>query len=255
MTVRRALAVGLPVAVVMGAFALAEALKALGVLPPFIPAPSSVLAEVQRQPKLLSANLGPTIARAVTGYAIAAAVALGAAAVASLVRVLYAPIYNLGVGIQSVPIIAAAPLLATALGTGPETQIIIAALGAQFPMLVGAMQGFRAADERHRELLHVLSATPRQTFRHLTLPAALPNLFSGFKIAVPAAVLGTITGEWTGAERGIGAMMLYALFSYDIAKVWLSVLIVIGLAAGGYALGALIERLVVYWDTTSELER
>jgi NitT/TauT family transport system permease protein len=251
----RLLPILLPLVVVVACVSVAEWLKQTGSLPAFIPAPSTVLGEIHKNPALFYGNLWPTLTKAATGYGIAAVIALSAAAIASMISALYGPIYNLGVGIQSVPLIAATPLLATWLGTGAETQIVVAALASQFPMLVGAMQGFRAADERHRELLHILSATPRQTFRYLVIPAALPHLFAGLKIAAPAAVLGTITGEWAGAERGIGAMMLYALFSYDTSKVWLSVLAIAGLAGGGYALGALAERLIVFWDQTSELER
>src|ERR1700680_4047756 len=115
-------------------------------------------------------------------------------------------------------------------------------------MLVGTMQGLQAADARQRELMHVLAASPVQTLRYLLVPSALPYLFAGFKIPAPAAGLGAITAEWAGADRGVGAMMLYALFSYDTPKVWLSVLLTCLLAAGFYAIWALIERGVVYWD-------
>jgi ABC-type nitrate/sulfonate/bicarbonate transport system permease component len=132
-------------------------------------------------------------------------------------------------------------------------QIIIAALACQFPMLVGTMQGLQAADERQRELMHVLSASRMQTLRFLLIPSAAPYLFAGFKIAAPSAVLGAITAEWAGADSGVGAMMLYALFSYDTPKVWLSVLLTCLLAAGGYGLVALVERLVVHWGPGVEL--
>ncbi len=92
---------------------------------------------------------------------------------------------------------------------------------------------------RQRELMHVLSASRTQTLRYLLIPSALPYLFAGFKIAAPSAVLGAITAEWAGADRGVGAMMLYALFSYDTPKVWLSVLLTCLLAAGGYGLWSL----------------
>jgi ABC-type nitrate/sulfonate/bicarbonate transport system permease component len=251
----RLITVGLPLLVVTTALAAAEGLKAAGALPVFLPAPSMIWLEARTHPALLLGALWPTLTKALIGYAIAAVIAVSAAAIATLIGRLYSPIYNLGVGIQSVPLIATTPLIATALGTGAETQIIVAILSCQFPMLVGAMQGFRAADERHRELFHILSARKSQAFRLLILPAALPHLFGGFKIAAPAAVLGTITGEWAGAEHGVGAMMLYALFSYDTSKVWLSVLAVAGLAGGGYALGALAERIVVFWENASDLER
>ena len=101
--------------------------------------------------------------------------------------------------------------------------------------------------------MHVLSASRMQTLRFLLIPSAAPYLFAGFKIAAPSAVLGAITAEWAGADSGVGAMMLYALFSYDTPKVWLSVLLTCLLAAGGYGLVALVERLVVHWGRDVEL--
>ena len=110
-----------------------------------------------------------------------------------------------------------------------------------------------AADARQRELMYVLSATRAQTLRYLLVPSALPYLFAGFKIAAPSAVLGAITAEWAGADRGVGAMMLYALFSYDTPKVWLAVLLTCILAGSGYGLWALIERLAIHWNRDIEL--
>jgi NitT/TauT family transport system permease protein len=185
--------------------------------------------------------------------AFAGGIAVTAGAVAVLVRTLHGSIYNFSVTLNSIPIIATAPLLALWLGTGPQVQIVIAALACQFPMLVGTVQGLQAADTRQRELMHVLSASRLQTLRFLLIPSAVPYLFAGFKIAAPAAVLGAVTAEWAGAERGVGAMMLYALFSYDTPKVWLSVLLTCVLAAGGYGIVVLVERLVFHWDRKVEL--
>lgn len=242
-----------PLASVAVLIAAAEAAKWAGQLPVFVPAPSQVAAEVIRNPQLVYGSLGPTAWKAGTGYAISAVVAVGAGSIAVLVRLLYAPIYNFGVMLHAIPIIATAPLLALWLGTGPQVQIAIAALASQFSMLVGTMQGLRASDAGQRELMHVLCATRAQTLRHLLLPSALPYLFAGFKIAAPSAVLGAITAEWAGADRGVGAMMLYALFAYDTPKVWLSVLLTCVLAGGGYGLWALAERYAVFWRRDVEL--
>jgi ABC-type nitrate/sulfonate/bicarbonate transport system permease component len=226
---------------------LLEAAKHGHLLPIFVPAPSEVFLEIWKSPRLVTANLAPTAWKAASGYFIAAVIAIAAASIAVSLRALYGSIYNIGVIIHSVPIIATAPLLALWLGTGPQVQITIAALASQFPMLVGTMQGLQAADSRQRELMHVLSASRMQTLRYLLIPSALPYLFAGFKIAAPSAVLGAITAEWAGADRGVGAMMLYALFSYDTPKVWLSVLLTCLLAGAGFGIWAAIERVVVYW--------
>jgi NitT/TauT family transport system permease protein len=243
-TGRRIAAVARPLATAIAVLAVAELLKRASLLPVFVPAPSQVFNEIVQSPRLVTANLEPTAFKATLGFFIAMGIAVAAGAVAVLMRVFYAPIYNFSVIINSIPIIATAPLLALWLGTGPQVQIVIATLACQFPMLVGTIQGLQAADARQRELMHVLSASPLQTLRYLLIPSAVPYLFAGFKIAAPSAVLGAVTAEWAGAERGLGAMMLYALFSYDTPKVWLSVLLTCLLAAGGYGLVVLVEQLV-----------
>ena len=250
---RRALLLAAPLLALLLALLAAEWLTARRMLPVVIPAPSAVWADAMKNPAVVTRHLTPTVLKAATGYAVAAAIALLAAAISSLVLVLRAPIYNLGVGMHSVPLIATTPLFALWLGTGPTTHVLVAALACYFPMLVGAMQGFAAVERNRRELFHMLSASPLKQLRYLVIPSALPYLFAGFKIAAPSAVLGTITAEWAGAELGLGALMLYALGAFDINKVWLAVLLACGLSAAAYAFWAGAERLVIYWDSAAEL--
>jgi ABC-type nitrate/sulfonate/bicarbonate transport system permease component len=250
---RRIIAMSRPLLTILALLAVLEAMKWAHLLPVFVPAPSQVFSEIIRSPRLVSDNLAPTALKATLGCLIATAIAITAGAIAILIRQFYGAIYNASVTLNSIPIIATAPLLALWLGTGPQVQIVIAALACQFPILVGTVQGLQAADANQRELLHVLSATRVQTLRYLLLPSALPYLFAGFKIAAPSAVLGAITAEWAGADRGVGAMMLYALFSYDTPKVWLSVFLTCLLAASGYGIVVLVERLVSRWDRPVEL--
>jgi NitT/TauT family transport system permease protein len=231
---------------------LVEGLKRAGLLSVIIPAPSDIIAEVVRDPAIVSRNVGPTVATAIQGYLAAAIITLLAGALGVLVRALRNPIYNIGITLYAIPIIATAPLLASWLGTGPSLQITIAALSSQFSMLVSTMEGLDAVDTQQRELFHSLSASRWQSLRLLLLPSALPYLFIGFKIAAPSAVLGAVTAEWAGADHGVGAMMLYALFSYDIAKVWLSVLLTCALAAGAYGFWVVVEKKVIFWMRDAE---
>jgi NitT/TauT family transport system permease protein len=244
---------GLPLTTILALLVVTELAKQFGLLPVFVPAPSEVASEVIKNPPLIYDNLGATAYKAATGYGIAASVAVLAASIGVLIRPLYGAIYNFAVGLHAIPIIATAPLMALWLGVGPQVQITIAALASYFPMVVGTMQGLQAADARQRELMHVLSATRLQTLRLLLVPSALPYMFAGFKIAAPSAVLGAVTAEWAGADRGMGAMMLYALFSYDTPKVWLAVLVTCLLAASGYGFWALVERIAIYWERDVEI--
>ncbi len=239
---------GPAVAVMLAIAAALEGAARAGVLPAFIPAPSVLVQAVMRQPDLLIVNGAATARTAVAGYLAAIGVAFLAAISAVTVTATRKPLYNTGLVMQSIPLIAAAPLLATWMGGGIGLQVTIAALSSQFPILVGTMQGLRAASTSQMELMQVLSASRLQALRYVMAPMAAPTVFAGLKIAAPGAVLGAITGEWTGSERGLGAVMLYALFSYDIVKVWLAVLATCALAALGYAAMAAVEHRLVFWD-------
>lgn len=233
---------------------LVEYVKRVGYLPVTVPAPSQIWAALLANPRGIGSALAETTVNAVTGYAIAMVVALGAAFIGVLVGGLRSSIYNFGAGLSSIPLIATTPLLALWLGNGSLTRSLIAALACYFPLLVGAMQGFRAYEVNHMELFHVYSASRWRVFQSLILPSSLPYLFAGFKVAAPLAVLGSLTAELTGAENGIGVLMLSALFSFDTKQVWLTVLISCALSAAGYAIWALVERIAIYWDSPVELK-
>ncbi|MEM8663501.1 MAG: ABC transporter permease [Pseudomonadota bacterium] len=250
----RFLDVALPLGVVFAILAALEVAARAGALPMTIPAPSDVAETFFAEWPDLLFHAVPTVVVSVSGYLIAVVVALVAGSAALLVRTLERPIVTAAVFVESIPLIASAPILIVWFGSGTETKTIIATLAALFPLLVGTIQGFRAADKTSRELFHVLSASPAQRLTKLLLPSALPYLFAAFKIAAPLAVLGTLFGEWAGGQdRGLGLMMVYAMFSFDAPTVWMVILTVCGLAVGFYALAALLERVVIRWETPQKV--
>src|SRR5262249_45058930 len=158
-------------------------------------------------PETLWYHVWPTVLAALWGYAIASGVAVGCAALAIVLPGTAPTIYNVAVIIYSIPLIALSPVLVTWLGTGTAVRITIAALAGFVPVLVGAIQGFRAVDRSSSELFKLLAARWWQRLLYLSLPSALPYLFSGLKVSAASAVLGAIVSEWAGAERGLGVMM------------------------------------------------
>lgn len=238
---------GIPVLAVTMAIAALEIAGANRMLPITVPAPSEAWSHLVRQPEILTRHIGSTIYAAATGYSIAAAISIFAAAVAVAYASSYNAIYNFGVGLHAIPLIATTPLLVVWLGTGPSTRIMIAALACYFPMLVSAMQGFRRVNESQSELFHVLAASRLQRLRLLVLPTAAPYLFAGFKIAAPSAILGSIVAEWTGAERGLGVLMIYSLSAFDVPKLWIAVVAACALASAAYGFWALVEKHAIYW--------
>ena len=238
-----------------GVLALVECLGWLALLPWSVPAPSAVFAQFMTDRDALLHHLAPTIRAALLGLSWAVVAAMVLATCALLVRGSEGILYNFAVGINAIPLIAAAPILVVWFGTGPETRIIVAALASFFPVLVGAIQGLRAIDRQHRELFHILSATRLERFIWLELPTALPYLFAGLKISAAGAVLGAIVSEWIGADRGLGMMMAYALFSANVPQVWLTMVVSVVIALSAYGVMSMLESRVVRWSPPGGLSQ
>lgn len=242
-------AAALPAATLVVLLIAIEAAQRGGLLPPTLPAPTQVWGSLIADAGLLWYHLQPTLVSIAVGYLGALAVALALGAAANVVRRAEHGIFNVGIVVDSIPIIAITPILIIWLGMGTPARIIIAGIPAFFPMLVGAIQGFKAIDRLAGELFHVLSASPLQRLRWLALPSALPYLFAAFKVAAPLAVLGGLIAEWAGADRGLGVMMTYAMFAYKVPQVWLTIIATALLAVAFYGAIAALERVVVTWDT------
>jgi ABC-type nitrate/sulfonate/bicarbonate transport system permease component len=239
-----------PAVVLIGIGVAMESAKAAGWLPITVPAPSQIASVIPEQFADLMYHAGSTLRSAVTGYVLAALLALTLASVALSVKNAERPILSVGVLIDCVPLIALAPIFVIWVGQGPVLYIMVSTISAFFPLLLGAVQGLKASDRNARELFHVIAASRWQRLRLLALPSSLPFVFAALKIAAPLALLGALIAEWMGAERGLGAMVLYALFSFNVPVVWLTILTVCAMSALAYGLIALIESRVVTWAPT-----
>lgn len=246
----RSIAAGalLPPALVLLAVGLGlEGAKAAGLMPITVPAPSQVAAIAPSALGDLWYHGVRTVQSAAQGYAIAAALALALAAVALALRALTRPILSVAVLIDCIPLIAIAPIFMIWIGQSPRLHVTVAAISCFFPLFVGALQGLRATERNMEELFHVIAASRWQRLWKLALPSALPYLFAAMKIAAPLALLGTLIAEWMGTDRGLGAMIVYALFSFNVPLAWLTIVTVCGLSALTYGLIALAEARVVTW--------
>jgi NitT/TauT family transport system permease protein len=145
--------------------------------------------------------------------------------------------------IHAIPQVALAPVFIIV--GGPEVApIAISALNVFFLLYVAASSGFGASSRAHHDLFAVLGASRLQRLRRLDLPAALPSIVSGLKLAVPAALVGTLIGEWFGAPRGLGVLILNAMENFQIPLLWSAVLLTLVASLSLYALCGLLERSV-----------
>lgn len=243
----------LPVSTMIACFVLWELAQRVGLLPITVPPPSAIAASFSKNWTAILFHIGPTIAAALSGYGLAAVIAIALAGFATIMPRSASSVVGTAIILHSIPLIALTPMLVLWLGPGVITRAVIAGLACFFPILIGAVQGFKAVDAGAAELFRILSSTPMQRFRMLAFPSALPYLFSGFKVAAPAAILGTIVAEWAGANRGLGLFMLHALFAFQIEQVWVSIIMCSFLAMAGYGFVALVERLVIHWDARARI--
>jgi NitT/TauT family transport system permease protein len=149
---------------------------------------------------------------------------------------------------QATPIVAYAPLLIIWFGTGMTSKVFVVVLIVFFPMLMNTIVGIRSVSPDLRDLMRVSRATRWQTFSKLEIPAAMPVLISGLKLAVTLAVIGAVVGEFVNADAGLGFLINDARYRYDTPLVLVTVLTLTFLALTLYNVVTLIERRVLAWQ-------
>lgn len=248
-TIRRALLdLGVALAaIVVISLALETWTRAFHVPGYLVPAPSAVVARIASDWPMFLREAVITIAEAAGGFVVGTTLAFAIAAAMVRSRVLERTLFPLAILVKLTPIVAVAPLFTLWFGFGTTPKIAIAALITFFPMLVNAFVGLRAADPQEVAFLETIGASSGEIFRQLRVPSALPYLFSGARISLNLALIGAVIAEWTGADRGLGRVILVANANLDLATLFAAVLL---LAAIGIAANAAVgsaERRVLHW--------
>ena len=227
-----------------------QMLGASNALPLSVAAPGDIGSELLDSHDMLWFHTGPTLSSAVWGFVWATAGSFVLAVLIVFVPRSASPLYNAAVVVSSIPLIALTPVLVIWLDRGPAVRITIAAVSGFFPILVGCIQGLSLRDNAMDELFHQLASSRWQRLVRLSIPRSLPFVFAGLKAAAAAAVLGAVIAEWTGGggTRGLGQLMTNALFGFNVALTWLTILTTAALSVVAYLVIAIIERLVVRWD-------
>ena len=154
---------------------------------------------------------------------------------------------------QAIPVFALAPLLVVWLGYGVAGKILMAAIIIFFPITVSLLEGFKSCDREFRVLFRLMGAGFWQTMRLLYWPWALPHFFAGLRVGVTVATIGAVIGEWVGAQKGLGYLMIQANARLKVDLVfavilWLSLM---GLLLW-YGVGWL-EKKSIYWKNNQQL--
>lgn len=235
-----------PLLIAVVLLGLWEALARAFDVPNYIlPPPSRVAVALIDNVPLLAANAGITLTEILLGLVVGTlfgclsglALARFGAARRLLLPVLIAS--------QAIPVFALAPLLVLWLGYGLASKIAMAALVIYFPVASAFYDGLRRTEPGWLDLARTMSASPAAVLLQIRLPAALPALASGLRVAAAVAPIGAVIGEWVGAASGLGYLMTLSLAraQTDLAFAALFILALLGLALF-YAVDAGLRRLI-----------
>ncbi|MBU8539607.1 ABC transporter permease [Falsiroseomonas tokyonensis] len=224
---------------------------------PLLPAPHQILDELWRSTATLPVtsrrslvhHAWVTLSAALLGFGMGTAFGVLLAVAVVHIRALERSLMPWIVASQAVPVLALAPIVIVALGAmgleGLLPKAIIAAYLCFFPIAIGMVKGLRAPDATARDLMRTWSATQAQVFWKLRLPASLPFLFAGLKVAMAAAVVGAIVAELpAGAQAGLGARLLAGSYFGQTIQIWAALVAAAILSATLVGLLGAAERLV-----------
>ena len=224
-----------------------QALTVVAEIPAFLlPSPSAIAGVLVARWPTISAAILVTGGNALVGLVVGAVIGIAAAVLAGLSRVADRMMAPLLAALAVVPIVALAPVLYTMFGAAAETaRQIVAAIAVMVPVFVTTLRGLRQVRPVHVDLMRAYAATSAQATRTVTIPAALPFVFTGLRLASSLAVISAIVAEYFGGPRtGIGSFITTAAAGSNYARAWAFVLggMIVGLVFFSVTLAA--EHLV-----------
>jgi putative hydroxymethylpyrimidine transport system permease protein len=201
---------------------------------------------------LLLDNAWVTLYEVLLGLGISIVAGVAFALAMHLSRALRDAAYPLLVASQAIPIVVLAPIFVLAFDYGIGPKLAIVALICFFPVTVNVLDGLRSVDPEQLKLMRSFGASRLRTLRSVELPAALPSFFSGLRVAATVSVIGAVFGEWAGADRGLGRLVLMDNNQLATPRAYAGIVLLTLMAVALFALAGLAERLACPWNSSPE---
>ncbi|HET7454904.1 MAG TPA: ABC transporter permease [Solirubrobacterales bacterium] len=215
--------------------------------PYLVPSPAEVAESLWDNRALLADNAWVTLREILFGILAAVLVGVGFAVAMHRWRTVHDASYPLIIASQTIPIVVIAPILVVWFGYGLPPKIFIIALICFFPITIAALDGLRSVDPEAVKMMRTLDASRWQRFWRVEAPTALPQLFTGLKIAVVIAPIGAIFAEWAGSSAGLGHLIQSDTANFEVARQFASVAVLSAIALALMAITVLAEHRVVRW--------
>lgn len=218
--------------------------------------PQVILSIIGDGPAFFVKNFSVTLTEAGIGYFWGNLIALALSAFVLVVPRAEGVLNQIAVITYCVPIVSVGSVVIIILGGSKTpgapsaTAIFLAALSVFFTTVVGTLLGLKAADRASLDVVSVYGGSKFMQLRKVRVIAALPNILSALQIAVPAAFLGAILGEYFGKiETGVGPILVAAQVTLNSPRVWALFVLCALVSIIGYTLVGLLGRLVTPWST------
>lgn len=211
-----------------------------------LPTPSLIAKRLVTDFQLLATNSVYTAFEVIAGFGLGVFIGIPLALAIFYWRPFERAMYPMLVALQTIPKIALAPLLVLYLGYGWGPKIALAFLISFFPIVISTVVGLQSLDKGLVNLVRSMGSNEWQTFFKIRLPAALPSVFGGFKVAISLAVIGAIIGEYVAAEKGLGYLQLQANARFDTALNFATVVVISVLGVALYFILSLVESRFVF---------
>jgi NitT/TauT family transport system permease protein len=232
------------------------AVRALHVPAFLVPPPSAVLSAAWAERATLGSSLLTTAEGAGLGFLLSVSFGTFVGLLFSLSRWLERGLYPYALFLQTVPIVAIAPLLVLWFGPGLRAVAVSAFIVSVFPIIANTLAGLRSVDPRLTDLFRLYGAKLGDTVLKLRLPSAIPSMATGFKVASGLSVIGAIVGEFVAGfsegNAGLGITVLAAYRQLRTDLLFAAVLLAALLGLSLFALvsglsGLLLRRLRAQW--------
>lgn len=244
-----------PAVVFAGLLALWQAVVWVSDVPSYIlPGPMEVLAALNARSGTIAVNAGTTIAEILSGFVIGAVFGASSALTMSYFRPARRWLLPVLVVSQAVPVFALAPILTLWLGYGIESKVAMAVLIIYFPVTAAFYDGLRRVEAGWIDLARVMNGSRWAELRHIRVPAALPALGSGLRVAAAVAPIGAVVGEWVGSSAGLGYLMLHANARVQVDVMFAALFVLAVVACAFYFTVDSIARRMTPWQLERHME-
>lgn len=212
-----------------------------------LPRPGEILMAATEAPQELLDDLITTVYEALGGYVLGSIIGLAFAILFTTITPMERVFMPLYVTINSVPMIAYGPLAIIWFGIGSSSKIVLITIAVSYTVLINALAGLRSCDPGTEALLRSYGANRRTILMKLRIPAAMPWIFSGLRVAVVHAMILAVVLEMLGAKSGLGWNIYKSTQMMDFVQAWVAVVASVVVSLVIYSIVTWIGRRAVWW--------